>query len=312
MREQAAEVRFLLTRPSRGATCTWRSPPTRLYRFLLTRPSRGATQCTPVGSLDEVNFYSHAPRGARQRLPQKWSGLLIFLLTRPSRGATSSIVSIRSPINFYSHAPRGARHLRKAFGVVDDPISTHTPLAGRDVVFDNLIADVGDFYSHAPRGARQNIRTVSTGSLSFLLTRPSRGATGVVVDAYSIFIISTHTPLAGRDFYFFVPNRIVWISTHTPLAGRDRETVLGGRHGFTFLLTRPSRGATKRRAAVWYPDHNFYSHAPRGARLPQIINGAIQIIISTHTPLAGRDGATDHGTGNSYISTHTPLAGRDR
>ena len=56
------------------------------------------------------------------------------------------------------------------------------------------------------------------------------------------------------------------ISTHTPLAGRD---IYGLYH---------------RR---YIP--NFYSHAPRGARLswPVFFPSALQI--STHTPLAGRD-----------------------
>ena len=37
------------------------------------------------------------------------------------------------------------------------------------------------------------------GSLTFLLTRPSRGATKITPEAMSALAISTHTPLAGRD-----------------------------------------------------------------------------------------------------------------
>ena len=35
-------------------------------------------------------------------------------------------------------------------------------------------------------------------------------------------MISTHTPLAGRDLTFFFSLPVIHISTHTPLAGRDK------------------------------------------------------------------------------------------
>ena len=77
-------------------------------------------------------------------------------------------------------------------------ISTHTPLAGRDI--------------YNPEAVIERKR--------FLLTRPSRGVT-------------------SRE-EAKIPESI--ISTHTPLAGRDRE----------------SGGAGEVRM-------DFYSHAPRGA-----------------------------------------------
>ena len=59
----------------------------------------------------------------------------------------------------------------------------------------------------------------------------------------TIFTISTHTPLAGRDQVYAMDADIERISTHTPLAGRDLNTVVLLRSRI-FLLTRPSRGAT--------------------------------------------------------------------
>ena len=59
-------------------------------------------------------------------------------------------------------------------------------------------------------------------------------------------MISTHTPLAGRDPLSRLCTRLGNISTHTPLAGRDES------------LANMSRNSC-----------NFYSHAPRGARLRQ-------------------------------------------
>ena len=150
--------------------------------------------------------------------------MLEFLLTRPSRGATL---------------------LRREAELLED-ISTHTPLAGRD-------------------------STLQMSGLSsiFLLTRPSRGATSFSSSHRSIRSISTHTPLAGREDAGDNQWNRISISTHTPLAGRDRgsflqshagaistHTPLAGRDKNTrlmicllqqFLLTRPSRGATKAR-----------------------------------------------------------------
>ena len=78
------------------------------------------------------------------------------------------------------------------------------------------------------------------------------------------------------------------ISTHTPLAGRDGIDV---------------------RLLQWLLD--FYSHAPRGARL-EFLQFVLSICdISTHTPLAGRDDLRNIRLRYFRISTHTPLAGRD-
>ena len=56
------------------------------------------------------------------------------------------------------------------------------------------------------------------------------------------------------------------ISTHTPLAGRDLQGKVEA-----------------------YEQADFYSHAPRGARLSGLDKVETAIKISTHTPLAGRD-----------------------
>ena len=76
----------------------------------------------------------------------------------------------------------------------------------------------------------------------FLLTRPLRDVTEIIRMADAAGIISTHTPLAGRDEFqdinITIYNRI---STHTPLAGRD------------WYISAPL-----------YAVANFYSHAPCG------------------------------------------------
>ena len=148
--------------------------------FLHTRPSRGATGCRSTSGEPVKNFYSHAPRGARPTKNHLTVGTHSFLLTRPSRGATLW--------RYASYSQAG--------------ISTHTPLAGRDVPHCECTPCKRNFYSHAPRGARRQQDRRLMHRLTFLLTRPSRGATCDTDASLPAFRISTHTPLAGRDNLF--------------------------------------------------------------------------------------------------------------
>ena len=190
--------------------------------------------------------------------------------------------------DFYSHAPRGARQ-NQLIDLAIRRISTHTPLAGRDLIF--MIAEHYQVIStHTPLAGRDMAppTPIEIPVVTFLLTRPSRGATIYICTANRTAGISTHTPLAGRDNPQISLQPLNYISTHTPLAGRDLQalfangckvkisthTPLAGRdalyfviveHVKPFLLTRPSRGATNA-LQVTAAGGNFYSHAPRGAR----------------------------------------------
>ena len=76
--------------------------------------------------------------------------------------------------------------------------------------------------------------------------------------------------------------------SHAPRGARPASRSLIRMSG-QFLLTRPSRGATR-----------------------MSVNGSSDTEISTHTPLAGRDATGDAEQKWITISTHTPLAGRDQ
>ena len=101
------------------------------------------------------------------------------------------------------------------------------------------------------------------------------------------------------------------ISTHAPLAGRDFLTL--GKHlsARIFQPTRPLRGATPRNRprAV---KKLISTHAPLAGRdAAQPGEKRADRHISTHAPLAGRDEAPNQVLNLVLISTHAPLAGRD-
>ena len=102
----------------------------------------------------------------------------------------------------------------------------------------------------------------------FQPTRPLRGATKpTIACAESGAGISTHAPLAGRDFGWGYDrlSRLA-ISTHAPLAGRDSTLA-------------PER----RKQAI-------STHAPLAGRDEiQRLHSQRAVLISTHAPLAGRD-----------------------
>ena len=190
--------------------------------FLLTRLSRGATAC-------------------RQNSTGE---LLKFLLTRLSRGATLlAWFSISRLSDFYSRASREARLKLEAKN-------------------NNMIIFL---LTRLSRGATGFVpRCVLF--LKFLLTRLSRGATNkrLEITSYSRFLLtrlSRGATVASDDFYADLD-----ISTHAPLARRDFLVVYCGSIG-EFLLTRLSRGATATISSmIAVPHHisleaDFFSHS---------------------------------------------------
>ena len=147
------------------------------------------------------------------------------------------------------------------------------------------------------------------------------------------------------------------ISTHAPLAGRDDHNAAGdrGRNYFnprapcgarpelpktevktTDFNPRAPCGARPTRGELWTNIALYFNpRAPCGARLQAVKAIASHMLISTHAPLAGRDGSIGQALfgqhahfnprapcgarravwrrvlGSHQISTHAPRAGRD-
>ena len=165
-----------------------------------------------------------------------------------------------------THTPLAGRDHHNGTGCQGRRISTHTPLAGRDLTQGSTATTATDFYSHAPRGARQAGPEWIIPDNGFLLTRPSRGATIWNGHGASPNQFLLTRPSRGATTLMYCARRSWTISTHTPLAGRDTASRWSCPDTATFLLTRPSRGATR--------TITMFDHYCR---------------ISTHTPLAGRD-----------------------
>ena len=158
-----------------------------------------------------------------------------------------------------------------------------------------------------------------------------RGVTAAVQIQGRVERISTHTPHAGRDSCRHVPTRPCNISTHTPHAGRDDGDIMCAALD-AFQLTRPMRGVTSDRRSSDLPCTFQLTRPMRGVtcgtssermslqfQLTRPMRGVtyylhplfILVVISTHTPHAGRDLSTFSNIRGFDISTHTPHAGRD-
>ena len=184
------------------------------------------------------------------------------------------------------------------------------------------------------RGATSNPIIKEYTFETFLLTRLLRGATRRPEHLPTMWLISTHAPLARRDIVEakftslssrFLLTRLsrgaTWmdefysirlgISTHVPLARRDDDGEV--RRVLTDDISTHAPLARRDfidQSIDFHDDGFLLTRLSRGAtafsgRLKKIL------FISTHAPLARRDSNVEHFTIVCYISTHAPLARRD-
>ena len=264
-----------------------------LKEFQPTRPLRGATVSAIVTRLFTLNFNPRAPCGARRHPRGHCAGICSHFNPRAPCGARPGF-------------PRYVRHQERQ-------ISTHAPLAGRDVPGPAEHDARADFNPRAPCGAR--------------LTA-ARGLPAAV--------ISTHAPLAGRDpSSLSTAYSAPYFNPRAPCGAR-RYSVSTASEPSLFQPTRPLRGATPVRPGRLLARDKFQPTRPlrgattaaprrglsRGKFQPtRPLRGATSLRstsgrsgrISTHAPLAGRDDIRlPFLIRREKISTHAPLAGRDR
>ena len=190
--------------------------------FQPTRPLRGATTRHIQRFARTLYFNPRAPCGARRSLGWVISSTSIFQPTRPLRGATKfrgSTIQIKS---ISTHAPLAGRDITNNIGIIRAVQFQPTrPLRGATISDKRCKNTKRDFNPRAPCGARQNSSFSLTAVCLFQPTRPLRGATRSRRYGSHYVSISTHAPLAGRDLAQKFSVSIHTISTHAPLAGRD-------------------------------------------------------------------------------------------
>ena len=181
------------------------------------------------------------------------------------RGATAQPSQQQPSHAFQLTRPlRGATNMGDIIGDLNKRFQLTRPLRGATAQLVNP-AGIKNFNSHAPCGARLVYVGTAPVNLVFQLTRPLRGATGTKLQTFSANLISTHTPLAGRDQNGRTVVHHAKISTHTPLAGRDFWCdiwISAAKHFNSHAPcgARPAQSVSCRRPS------DFNSHAPCGAR----------------------------------------------
>ena len=132
-----------------------RSQRSRIFlSFQPTRPLRGATLLTLIRFASLLYFNPRAPCGARPTRHPLIFNLITFQPTRPLRGATYINLPIDKGQLFQPTRPLRGATKHELERRLSNNISTHAPLAGRDVD-DATVAGVNsDFNPRAPCGAR--------------------------------------------------------------------------------------------------------------------------------------------------------------
>ena len=208
---------------------------------------RGATCALTRDATSWKNFNPRAPCGARLG-----GGIRITF----------------SALNFNPRAPCGARLQTMTMTACRLIISTHAPLAGRDVGQTYRIALSTIFQPTRPlRGATNGRVILEKKGEEFQPTRPLRGATWLLVLILCFLLyFNPRAPCGARPHCAYVRIYPFTISTHAPLAGRDSS----------------DENKDNKQS-------NFNPRAPCGARPvgDWISQGTMDI--STHAPLAGRD-----------------------
>ena len=146
-------------------------------------------------------------------------------------------------------------------------ISTHAPLAGRDGNRRGKSPAIFLFQPTRPlRGATGCWRIALRSTERFQPTRPLRGATAHRPRGDRRSEISTHAPLAGRDFAQVIRIRELKAFQPTrPLRGAT-AWIWTTKTLKKFQPTRPLRGATSRRRCTSHRSTYFNPRAPCGAR----------------------------------------------
>ena len=178
-------IGFQPTRPLRGATLPRLGGSDRTAQISTHAPLAGRDAIEKADDMIQYEFQPTRPlRGATPSSPATAAAIWTFQPTRPLRGATrTAAAAAAEAAHFNPRAPCGARRIFNNHIVTSLMISTHAPLAGRDVPSHRLHPlSIYDFNPRAPCGARRPYACLASRATRFQPTRPLRGATGYQAD----------------------------------------------------------------------------------------------------------------------------------
>ena len=274
-------------------------------------PRAGRTFPLSYFHYNTSDFNSLAPREANPITRQTLQTASSFQLTRPTRGEPIPLLLL-----YLFHK-----------------ISTHSPHARRTNDHKRAMVECSHFNSLAPREAnRLRLRRV-VATVTFQLTRPTRGEPVAPLLKPRSVVISTHSPHARRTHFAHVAPRAQanfnslapreanphhlgqnsapdFISTHSPHARRTLEEILSVMKLTTFQLTRPTRGEPKLGNTNSERFYNFNSLAPREANLHYGGQDRRTCNFNSLAPREANRWCTMCPTRWRKISTHSPHARR--
>ena len=220
--------------------------------------------------------------------------------------------SLVSRGNFNPRAPCGARPYFLAQAGLSKIFQPTRPLRGATTSRRSRAAPLSHFNPRAPCGARHQGFASDIEVGSFQPTRPLRGATNAAVSEPEADVFQPTRPLRGATGLLLIKRNLLIFQPTRPLRG---ATLLYRLRLWTLINFNPRAPCGARPCSVRDRFHKYFIFQPtrplRGATR-DIYRDLPEPFISTHAPLAGRDGWAPMSTRHTRrISTHAPLAGRD-
>ena len=192
----------------------------------------------------------------------------VFQPTRPLRGATwRPDLILCDDLEFQPTRPLRGATARPQGLPRAACISTHAPLAGRDLPREGSFAATNRFQP----------------------TRPLRGATVIYTEDQLVKVFQPTRPLRGATRGQRNHRLFQGISTHAPLAGRDGDIIAQTERTFEFQPTRPLRGATATPEAMFETEVTFQPTRPlRGATSPTSRTTPRRLYFNPRAPCGAR------------------------
>ena len=240
--------RFQPTRPLRGATTQVLLDMMQRTIFQPTRPLRGATVPVTYYSENDDGISTHAPLAGRDEFkPVLTASMGHFNPRAPCGARLSETIQAHNLTYFNPRAPCGARPgTATRVTLVKLLFQPTRPLRGATLDAVKARSEPYIISTHAPLAGR-DIKQVSppSGGTVFQPTRPLRGATErnssqPKPETY----FNPRAPCGARRLSNQHTEHNSTISTHAPLAGRDLGVVTSFVANVLFQPTRPLRGAT--------------------------------------------------------------------